>query len=110
MYNKKVPLSLNLASRTVTFSSRYGALDLEGQTTEEMWEDQSERVGPPETTPPAPCIKTSCVSGKRRAVVIGDSLLRGMEGPMCRPDPAHREVCCLPGARIRELLENNPVS
>ena len=32
-------------------------------------------------------------------IVIGDSLLKGAEGPICRPDPLHREGCCLPGAK-----------
>jgi len=27
---------------------------------------------------------------KRRAVIIGDSLLRETKGPMCRSDPSHR--------------------
>ena len=43
---------------------------------------------------------------KRRAVIIGDSLLRGTEGPICRSDPSHREVCCLPGARVRDVARN----
>lgn len=35
--SKKVPLSLNLASRTGTFHNRFGALGLEGKKTEEVW-------------------------------------------------------------------------
>ena len=31
------------------------------------------------------------------------SVLRGTEGPICRPDPYHREVCCLPGAWVRDI-------
>ncbi|XP_075777593.1 uncharacterized protein LOC142827220 [Pelodiscus sinensis] len=42
---------------------------------------------------------------KRRVVVVGDSLLRGTEAPICRPDSSSREVCCLPGARIRDVTE-----
>lgn len=34
---------------------------------------------------------------------MGDSLLKGTEGPICRPDPLHMEVCCLPGAWIRDV-------
>lgn len=42
---------------------------------------------------------------KRRVIVIGDSILKGTEGPICHPDPTHRdkEVCCLPGARVRDI-------
>jgi len=43
---------------------------------------------------------------KRRAVVIGDSLLRGTEGLICLSDPSHREVCCLPGAQVRDVAKN----
>ena len=39
-----------------------------------------------------PCIKTASIKKKRRVVVIGDSLLRGTEGPICRPDLLLREV------------------
>ena len=42
---------------------------------------------------------------KRRVVVVGDSLLRGTEGPICRPDPSHREVCCLLGAQVRDVAK-----
>ena len=40
--------------------------------------------------------------------MIGDSLLRGTEGPICRSDPSHREVCCLPGARVRDIARKLP--
>ena len=40
-----------------------------------------------------------------RNVIIG-GLLRGTEGPICRSDPSHREVCCLPGARVRDVARN----
>ena len=41
-------------------------------------------------------------------IVVGDSLLRGTEAPTCRPDALSREVCCLPGARIRDVTERLP--
>jgi len=41
-------------------------------------------------------------------IVIGNSLLRGMEGPICQPDPTHREVCCLPGAWVRDISRKLP--
>ena len=40
--------------------------------------------------------------------MVGDSLLRGTEGPICRPDPVRREVCCLPGARVRDITRKLP--
>ncbi|XP_060129222.1 uncharacterized protein LOC132591937 [Zootoca vivipara] len=42
---------------------------------------------------------------KRRVVVIGDSLLRGTEAVICGPDKMSREVCCLPGAKIKDVTE-----
>jgi len=48
------------------------------------------------------------VKKKRRVVVVGDSLLRGTEAAVCRPDLTAREVCCLPGARIKDVTDRLP--
>ena len=53
-------------------------------------------------------LMTASTRKDRRVVVIDDSLLRGMEGPICRPDPTRREVCCLPGARVRDISSKLP--
>jgi len=37
-----------------------------------------------------------------------ETLLKGREGPICRADPPHREVCCLPGAWVREITRKLP--
>jgi len=39
---------------------------------------------------------------------MGDSFLRGMEGFICRLDPSRREVCCLPGAWVRDITRKLP--
>ncbi|XP_069588568.1 uncharacterized protein [Ranitomeya imitator] len=44
----------------------------------------------------------------RRVVVVGDSLLRGTEAAICRPDITAREVCCLPGAMIKDVTDRIP--
>ncbi|KAM9245426.1 LOW QUALITY PROTEIN: coiled-coil domain-containing protein 70 [Leptosomus discolor] len=31
-----------------------------------------------------------------------------MEGPICQPDPSHREACCLPGAQVRDVSRKIP--
>lgn len=50
---RKVPLpSQNLTSRTGSFYNRYEALELEGQTTDEMGEGPSGIEGPFKATPP----------------------------------------------------------
>ena len=53
-------------------------------------------------------LETTSVTKERRVVMVGDSLLREPEGPICRPDPGHREVCCLPGARVRDISRKFP--
>ncbi|KAK4826596.1 hypothetical protein QYF61_010358 [Mycteria americana] len=50
---------------------------------------------------PTPCVKTASIKKKRQVILIGDSLLKGTEGSICRPDPLLREVCCLPGAWVK---------
>lgn len=40
---------------------------------------------------------------KERRVIVGDSLLRGTEGPICMPDPTCREACCITGAWVRDI-------
>jgi len=64
--------------------------------------------GLPRTSQSAPHIVTAPVKKKRRVIVIGDSLLKGTEDPICRPDPSHREACCLPGARVRDVAAKLP--
>ncbi|CAM5127337.1 unnamed protein product [Natator depressus] len=51
---------------------------------------------------------TTTPKRRRRVVVVGDSLLRGTESSICRPDRENREVCCLPGAKIRDVTERLP--
>ncbi|KAG6930606.1 hypothetical protein G0U57_003277 [Chelydra serpentina] len=51
---------------------------------------------------------TTTPKRRRRRVVVGDSLLRGTESSICRPDWENREVYCLPGARIHDVTERLP--
>ncbi|TRZ06778.1 hypothetical protein HGM15179_020329 [Zosterops borbonicus] len=84
----------------------YEALDPEGQL-----DDIKENYlsgEPPNYTLSVRQMTTSSIKKKRRVVLVGDSLLRGTEGPICRPDPSHREVCCLPGARVWDITERLP--
>uniref|UniRef100_A0A8D0KK09 SGNH hydrolase-type esterase domain-containing protein n=1 Tax=Salvator merianae TaxID=96440 RepID=A0A8D0KK09_SALMN len=50
--------------------------------------------------------RSGTVKKNRRVVVVGDSLLRGTEAAVCRPDRNSREVCCLPGARIKDVTDS----
>jgi len=51
---------------------------------------------------------TAPAKKKRSVIVRGDSLLNGTEGPVCQPDPFHREVCCLPGTRVSDVARKLP--
>jgi len=42
---------------------------------------------------------------KQWVLMVGDSLLRGTKAPICRPDREACEVCCLPGAKVRDVAE-----
>ena len=86
--------------------NRFDTLKPEGEVSED-------RVGrlPPSVTKvrrSAPRLKTSSSKKERRVIVVGDSLLRGTEGLICQPDPTRREVCCLPGARVRDISRKLP--
>ena len=65
-------------------------------------------VALPKSDQSSPSIKTSSIRKKQRVIVVGDSLLKGAEGPICRPDPLHREVCCLPGVRVKDVRKKLP--
>ncbi|XP_050809300.1 uncharacterized protein LOC127051255 [Gopherus flavomarginatus] len=47
--------------------------------------------------------KNHTVTRKRQVYVIGDSLLRRTDRPVTRADRENRRVCCLPGAKIRDV-------
>ncbi|CAM5136094.1 unnamed protein product [Natator depressus] len=56
-------------------------------------------------TPKAGRITATTPRRKHREGVVGDSLLRRTEAPIGQLDMASCEVCCLPGARIRDIME-----
>ena len=82
------------------YINRHGALELE-----ELGDvDVGERL--PKACQSAPHFATASVRKKRRAVIPGDSVLRGTEHPVCHSDPSHSEVYCLPGVRVRDVARN----
>lgn len=86
--------------------NRYEALEIEDQAIEDGGADPSSEMHSARHSPPR--LRTSSTKKERRVIVVGDSLLRGTEGPICRPDPSHREVSCLPGARIKDIRRKLP--
>lgn len=93
--------SQSLPPSQLPLNNRYEVLELQGQVNGDGGVDLSSES--PRACHSPPCLRTSSTKKKRRVIVVGDSLLRGTEGPICRPDPSHREVCCLPGAQIRDV-------
>ena len=77
-YNNSVP-EMNV----LPLSNRYGALEYEGLATEDVGEGEAPSRGLPRMSQTAPRITTASTKKKRRVIVIGDSLLRGTEGPIC---------------------------
>ena len=82
--------------------SRYEALGVEGQS---MDDGPSTPEVLPRSERPTRCILSTSTRKKRQVIVVGDCLLRGTEGPICRTDPPLREVCCLPGTRVKDMTK-----
>ena len=53
--------------------------------------------------------KTKKTKKKRRVIVIGDSFLRGTEGPICRPDPSPGKSAASLGPGLGMLRRNSLV-
>ena len=87
-------------------SNRFGALEIEGKVSGEVREDLPKREPKVRWSPS--CLETASVRKEGRVIMVGDSLLRGTEGLICRLDLSHREVCCLPGARVRDITRKIP--
>ncbi|XP_054044411.1 uncharacterized protein LOC128904316 isoform X1 [Rissa tridactyla] len=103
--SRRIP-SWALTPSQLPLQNRYGVLQEELAVGEE---DDTPRSGTSERpSRHGPSITTGSKRKSRRVTVVGDSLLRGAEGPICHPDPLHREVCCLPGARVRDVLDKLP--
>ena len=66
----------------------------------------------PEAMPRAerltPCIMTTSTRKKSSVVVVGDSLLRSTEAPICQTNPPLREVCCLPRTWVKDITRKLP--
>ena len=89
----------------VPLQNRYEALELKGLGDVDVGACPSCRRGCPRLVSLLP-ILLQLSQEKRRAVIIADSLLRGTGDPVCHLDVSHRKVCCLPGARVRDVARN----
>jgi len=109
---KQVPVQCNkqttpqpVPPSQVPLQNRYEALELEGWQDVDVGESPSVQERLPKASQSAPCFAIS-VKKKIRAVIIGDSPLRGTKGLIFCSDPSHREVCCLPGVWVRDVARN----
>lgn len=57
---------------------------------------------------PVPGIKTASLKTNRWVTVTGDSLLKGIEGSICRLDPLLRGVHCLPRTWVKDVKRKLP--
>ena len=105
-WRRRQPLSRPTSVPLVPLCNRYEALKPEGVVSD----DDVGALPPslPKVRRSAPRLKTASSKKERRVIVVGDSLLRGTEGPVCRRDPTRREVCCLPAARVRDISRKLP--
>ena len=70
----------------IHLSNRFDTLKSEGDKNGEAMEDLPRRE--PNAKQLLPSLVTSSAMKERRVAVVGDSLLRGIEGPICRLDPS----------------------
>ena len=75
-------------------------------------DDVDDGPSTPEVLPtserPTPYITTTSTRKKKWVMVVGDYLLRETDGPICQTDPPLREVCCLPGAQVKDITRKLP--
>ncbi|XP_064927751.1 N-acetylneuraminate lyase isoform X2 [Columba livia] len=81
--------------------NRFEALDLAGEVGEDVVESPPMRSHRKRQL--APRFQTTSDKKEIRVIIVGDFLLGGTEGPICKLDPHHRELCSLPGAQIRDI-------
>lgn len=81
-----------------------GVADEECAKREEETSTQTLPLRSDQPRPHSKCsTKTGTVKKWQQVVAVDDSILKGLEAPICRPDPLHRAVCCLPRAQIKDV-------
>ena len=106
--SRRTPSLPTMSPTPVPLKNRSEVLVEEGQSNEDVDDGQSTPEMSPQLEWCTARITTTTPRKKRRVMVVGDSFLRRTEGPICRVDPPHREVCCLPGARLKDITRKLP--
>jgi len=101
-------LPLPTTSPQVPLHNRFEVLDVEDKVMDCAGIDPSTSEEALRSEGPPSHITTSSKRKKRRVIAVGDFQLRGTEGPICRADPPLREVCCLPGAGVKDIAGKLP--
>jgi len=105
---RRQTLPLLTTSPQVPLHNRYEALDVEDKVVDGAGVDSSTSEEAQRSEGPPSLVTTSSTRRKRGVIVVGHSQLRGTEGPICWADPPLREVCCLPGARVKDIARKLP--
>ena len=87
-------------------SNRFQMLKIEGKVSGKVMGELSKKEPKVRWSPP--CLETASVRKEGRVIMVGNSLLSGMEVPACRVDPSCGEACCLPGAQVRDITRKLP--
>lgn len=95
--------SVTNSSSQVPLHNRYKALQMEPNNEDDYGLSRLELS--PRLSWPVHCVKTTFIKKKRQVIGIGESLLRGTEGPICGPDTLVREICSLPGAQVKDVMK-----
>ncbi|XP_040974865.1 uncharacterized protein LOC121232493 [Aquila chrysaetos chrysaetos] len=82
--------SLPTSPSQVPRYNRYEALDVESQSMCDVDDGPSAPEVSPRSERSTPHITTTSIRKKRQVIVVGDSLLRGTDDPICRTDPPLR--------------------
>ena len=90
----------------VPLSNWFGVLEIEGEVSGEVREDLPRRG--PRARWSSTHFEINSARKDSRVIVVSDSFLRGTEGPICRLDPSHWEVCSFPGAQVRDTTRKFP--
>lgn len=64
----------------------------------------------PKACQPVPRLRTSMKKKERKEIVVGNSLLRGTEASVCRPDASHRRSAACLGHRLETFLRGSQIS
>jgi len=103
-HDKQLPSQPTLVSQ-VPLHNRFEVLELEGEMSEDVMGGPSMRL--PRVRRWTQHLKIASTRKDRRVIVVGNSLLGGMEGSICRSDSTCREVC-LPKAWMRNISRKLP--